>query len=98
MSKEYLTKLGFEKIRAAGIQNEWQQERRRLMNKKFDFEHPELFHLPQEEFTEDDILKLDITNQNLKEIDDYLREINIHYCRVLELSEIDLVGSDNIHK
>jgi len=54
MSKEYLTKLEIERICVGDIQNEWQQERRRLMNKKFDYQHPELFHQLPEEFTDED--------------------------------------------
>jgi len=89
MSKEYLTKLEIERIRVAGIQLEWQQERRRLMNKKFDFLHPELFHKPPEEFTEEDSQRLDKAINSIFEINGYLRELNIHYCRVHELTGIE---------
>jgi len=98
MSKEYLTKLEIERIRSGDIQNEWQQESRRLMNKKFDYQHPDLFQQLPEEFTDEDNQQLDKAISYLKELHGYLRELNIHYCRVQELTEIDFVESNNIDK
>jgi len=98
MSKEYLTKLEIERVRTGDNQNLWQQERRRLMNKKFDYQHPELFHQLPEEFTDEDSQRLDKALSYLKEIHNYLRELNIHYCRVQELTEINFIVTNNIHK